>query len=155
MTDRELMDAWESCTLDPALVTHRQHVRVAWICLLEATLVDALSRFVASLRRFAANAGSPGLYHETITFAFLFLIHGRMQNGSTATFDEFADANLDLFEKPSILERYYKPETLASDLARRTFLMPDRQYDASLPLAAPLMGQPSPDEVLKPGLPAV
>jgi hypothetical protein len=123
MTDRELMDAFESCTLSPDLFTHRQHVRVAWICLREAPVIDALSRFVESLRRFATSVGSPGLYHETITFAFLFVIHERMQMG-TAT--RFADANSDLFRwKPSILDRYYKAETIGSALARRTFVMPD------------------------------
>ena len=127
MTDRELIEAFESCTLDPGLFDHRQHVRAAWICLREAPLVPALMRFVESLRRFATNAGSPGLYHETITFAFLFLIHERMQKSAPPiTFDEFAEANPDLFGwKPSILGRYYRTETLESDLARRTFLMPD------------------------------
>ena len=126
MTDRELMDAFECCTLDPALFNHRQHVRVAWICLSEGALIEALTRFVESLRRFATSVGSPGLYHETITFAFLFVIHDRMQAGNAITFDEFAAANPDLFRwKPSILDRYYKAETIGSDLARRTFVMPD------------------------------
>jgi len=126
MTDRELMDAFESCTLDPALFNHRQHVRVAWICLSEGPLIEALTRFVESLRRFATSVGSPGLYHETITFAFLFVIHERMQARPAATFEEFERANPDLFRwKPSILERYYKAETIGSDLARRTFVMPD------------------------------
>lgn len=36
-------------------------------------------------------------------------------------------AHADLFDwKNSILLRYYRPETLHSDLARRIFLMPDR-----------------------------
>ena len=39
---------------------------------------------------------------------------------------EFEAANPDLLVwKPSILGRYYSKELLASDLARRTFLMPD------------------------------
>ena len=127
MTDRELIEAYETCTLDPDLFHHRQHVRVAWICLREAPLVAALTRFVESLRRFATSAGSPGLYHETITFAFVFLIHQRMQTHSKETFEEFAAANADLFSwKPSVLDRYYTPETLGSELARRTFVMPDR-----------------------------
>ena len=126
MSDEELIASYENCTLDPALFNHRQHVRVAWICLRDAPLLAALSRFADSLRRFATSVGSPGLYHETITFAFLFLIHERMQRGEASTFDEFAEANPDLFRwKPSILDDYYSAETLASPLARRTFVMPD------------------------------
>jgi len=42
-------------------------------------------------------------------------------------FSDFAEANPDLLSwKPSVLDRYYSKELLASDLARRTFLMPDR-----------------------------
>ena len=40
------------------------------------------------------------------------------------SFEEFADANAELFGP--ILQRYYRPETLGSDLARGVFVMPDR-----------------------------
>jgi hypothetical protein len=40
---------------------------------------------------------------------------------------EFAARHPDLLTwRPSILDRYYKPETLASIRARQTFVMPDR-----------------------------
>lgn len=123
MTDREFVAAFESGTLPPASFHHRDHVRLAWIYLHEEPLIRALARFTENLKRFAGNSG---LYHETITFAFLFLIHERMQRCEAATFEEFAIANEDLFAwKPSILDRYYSAETLGSDLARRTFVMPD------------------------------
>jgi len=121
--DRELIAAFEDCTLPPALFTHRQHVRVGWIYLTEGTLLEALPRFVGSLKRYATSLGATTKYHETITFAFLFLIHERMQRTPADTFDDFAVAHPDLFEP--ILDRYYTAETLRSDLARQTFVMPD------------------------------
>ncbi len=49
--------------------------------------------------------------------------------------EDFARQNPDLFTwRPGILERYYRAETLQSDLARRVFLMPDSLTD---PLSAP------------------
>jgi hypothetical protein len=88
-------------------------------------LLDALTRFTTSLKRFAAHNGSPGLYHETITWAYLLLIHERMERAPADDFESFHAANPDLFSwKPSILNRYYDQETLDSPLARRTFLMP-------------------------------
>ena len=129
MTDREFAESFEACTFPTDSFHHREHVRLGWIYLREHPLLDALQRFSASLKRFAISAGSPGLYHETITFAFLFLIHERLQVRTFDDFDEFAAANADLFEwKPSILDRYYTPGTLWSDLARRTFVMPDRKF---------------------------
>src|SRR5262249_34307385 len=71
-----------------------------------------------------------GLYHETITWAYLLLIRERMERqgeGANASFEAFARANPDLMTwKPSVLAAYYRDETLASPLARRTFVMPDR-----------------------------
>jgi hypothetical protein len=128
--DNELITAFEDCTLPPELFSHRQHVRVGWIYLSEGTLLEALPRFVTSLKRYATSLGASTKYHETITFAFLFLIHERMQRTPAATWDEFAQANPDLFEP--ILDRYYTPDTLRSDLARATFVMPDRPLPSVL-----------------------
>jgi hypothetical protein len=121
----ELLADFEACTLTE--FHHADHVHVAWAILREMPLLDALARFSASLRRFAAAQGKPRLYHETITWAFMILIHERMQRAPAAAWEEFARANPDLLTwKPSPLDRYYRPETLASELARRVFLMPDR-----------------------------
>ena len=125
MDDRELIAQFEECSLPPAEFTHRNHVRVAWVYLRELPLLDALTRFVASLKRYAGSLGASAKYHETITFAFLFLIHERMQRGECATFEAFAEANEDLFG--NVLERYYAKDVLASELARRTFVLPERR----------------------------
>jgi hypothetical protein len=122
-TDRELVTALEACTLPAGMFDHREHVRLAWLYLREQPLLEALPRFIASLKRYAGSLGATAKYHETITFAFLFLIHERMARRPATTFEAFADANADLFGP--ILDRYYRKETLASDLARTTFLLPD------------------------------
>ena len=122
MNDHEFIEAFERC--DVPSFHHRDHVRLAWIYLRDQPPLDALARFTTSLKRFATAKGSPGLYHETITWAYLLLIHERM-NGEP-TFDAFRAANPDLFTwKPSVLARYYRPETLSSERARQTFVMPD------------------------------
>lgn len=125
MSDAQFVAAFEACTFPPADFHHREHVRLAWIYLNGRPLLEALTRFAASLKRFATNAGAAAKYHETVTFAFLFLIHERMQRHVAVTFDDFAAANEDLFAWPSVLDRYYSAETLRSELARRTFVLPD------------------------------
>ena len=81
-----------------------------------------------SLRRFAASLGKADRYHETITWAFLLLIRERMARaGNGMDWAEFAAANDDLLSwEQSVLKKYYREETLASDLARVTFVLPDR-----------------------------
>jgi hypothetical protein len=121
--DREFVAAFESCTLPPEEFPHRAHVRLAWLYLREGTLLEALTRFVEGLQRYAGSLGASSKYHETVTWAYMFLIHDRMAREAFETFEEFAAANPDLFN--GVLDKYYRRETLASDLARRVFVMPD------------------------------
>lgn len=134
-----LVARFEDCTLPAGEFHHAGHVRVAWEYLREEpSLVDALRRFAVSLRRFAEHHGQATLYHETITWAYVALIHERMLFDPGADWPAFARANGDLLTwKPSILERYYTHETLFSDLARRTFLLPDRVVEEPASSASP------------------
>jgi hypothetical protein len=126
--DRRLLEGFEAASLPEGAFGHREHVRVAWLYLRELPPTAALGRFSAGLKCFAAAKGKPGLYHETITWAYLLLIRERMARGRTGqTWAEFASENPDLLTwKPSILDAYYREKTLRSDLARRVFVLPDR-----------------------------
>ncbi|MBV8546342.1 MAG: hypothetical protein JO093_15330 [Acidobacteria bacterium] len=127
MNDRDFATAFERCEIAGDDFHHRDHVRLAWTYLRDLPLLDALTRFTTSLKRFAAHNGADGLYHETITWAYLLLIHERMERNPAGDFDSFAATNPDLFAwKPSILDQYYDQETLDSPLARRTFVMPTK-----------------------------
>ena len=128
MTDAAFLETFEAGALDPGAFHHRDHVRAAWLLLGQAPAAEAMARFTRALRQFAARAGKPGLYHETVTCAYLLLIHERMARGPAGgAFAAFAERNGDLLTwRPSALDRYYRPETLQSDLARRVFLLPDR-----------------------------
>ena len=127
MTDDELLQSFEAGEAPPGGFHHEQHVRVAWIYLQRFSLPEALGRFMAGLKHFAEKQGSPQLYHETITVAFVLLIHERRGASHDGPWEEFVARHPDLLRwKPSILDRYYREETLWSDRARQTFVMPDR-----------------------------
>lgn len=128
LDDAELLRAFESGELEPSAFHHLDHVRVAWLYVKSGPPLAALSRFSEALRRFAAAAGKPGLYHETITWAFLLLIRERVErSGGAGSFAEFVEQNPDVLTwRPSVLDQYYREETLRSDLARRVFILPDR-----------------------------
>jgi hypothetical protein len=121
-----LIEKFEACTLAPGEFRHRQHVEVAWSYLSQYPPAEALARFAANLRRYAASLGAPSKYHETITWAYLLLINQRRActSGPDDDFETFARKNDDLFQ-PDAIARFYTPETLASPLARRVFLLPD------------------------------
>ena len=130
MTDQEFIEGFEDCTLPAESFHHQEHVRIVWLYLHRYSVLETLTRFSENLKRFAAANGKPNLYHETITWAYVFLIHERRErNGQGQSWSEFADGNADLFDwKESILKLYYDEETLRSDLARKTFVFPDRPH---------------------------
>jgi hypothetical protein len=103
---------------------HRAHVRAGWDCIARYGLAAAVERLPAYLLGLATASGAPERYHETVTWAWLLLIADRMVEGED--FEAFAERNPELFVVPSILDRYWRPETLASERARQRFVFPDR-----------------------------
>ena len=134
MDDDELVELFDAAKSPPDGFHHRDHVRVAWWYLRRYALPDALKRFCDGLRRFALAHGKPDLFHETITLAYLLLINERLDGSSRELpWENFAAQNPDLLTwRPSVLDRYYRPETLSSDRAKRTFVMPDRVAPSDL-----------------------
>jgi hypothetical protein len=126
LTDAALVARCEDASLPAAAFPHREHVRAAWLFVRRDGMPAALQTFPAALQRFADAKGATALYHATITWAFLLLIHERQARQPATTWKAFAAANPDLLVwKPSVLDGLYTPETLASELARRVFVMPD------------------------------
>jgi len=128
MTDHELLRGFEDCTLANEAFHHEEHVRVAFLYLSRYPALVALERFSTALTRFAKVHGKTKLYHETVTWAYILLIQERLARaGGTQSWQEFRSANADLLDrKRDILKKYYQAETLQSELAKRTFLFPDR-----------------------------
>lgn len=128
MTDDDFMASFESGNLDNRSFHHADHVRMAFLYLRRYPALEALQRFSTSLVGLAAASDKPQLYHETITWAFMLLIRERLARaGSEQTWTQFAAENGDLLDwKDNVLKKYYRSETLSSDLARKTFLFPDK-----------------------------
>ena len=127
-SDQEFIRNFEAGTLPAKRFHHQEHVRVVWLYLLRYSVLETLAKFSESLKRFAAANGKVALYHETISWAYVFLIHERMaRRAGEQTWAEFMETNSDLFDwQNNILKSYYEEVTLKSGLARQTFVLPDR-----------------------------
>ena len=138
MTDAELLAGFETAELPNDRFHHAEHVRTAWLYLRRDPVLAAIARFTADLKHFAAAKGAPGLYHETITWAYLLLIHERITACPAETWDDFARGNPDLLVwKGGALSRLYRSETLASELARRVFVLPDSARERRASVESP------------------
>ena len=120
------LERFERGRLDPARFTHREHVRMAYEMLRRYDFPESALRYANGLRRLCARIGRPEKFHQTVTLAFLCLIAERLAAGVPQDFAAFAAANADLFERGA-LERWYSPQRLASEVARGTFVLPDRR----------------------------
>ena len=128
MSGEELIQQFEDGKTPPATFHHADHIRLAFEYLCRHPVLTGIERFSSALRRFAVTIGRPQLYHETITWAYLLLIHERIARvGQPLAWDEFAARNRDLLVwKGGVLSKLYRPETLESDLAKKVFLLPDQ-----------------------------
>jgi hypothetical protein len=127
MQDQDFIEQFENCTFPVSDFDHSNHVKLAWLYLRRYPVLEAAARVSDGIKRFAAHNGKAGLYHETITWAYVFLINERLHRTSEElSWQQFVDTNPDLFDwKQSILKKYYSDETLKSDLARKIFVLPD------------------------------
>ena len=128
MSDDDFIAQLEACTLPENRFHHADHLHAAWLYLTRFPVTEAIARFSRTLRAYVASLGKADRYHETVTWAYLFLINERIrccQSGET--WEQFAAAHSDLFDwNNSILLKYYREETLQSEIARWIFVMPDR-----------------------------
>jgi|ERR1035438_334772 hypothetical protein len=128
MSGDTLIEQFEAGTTAAESFHHADHVRLAFEYLCRSSVLEALPRFSDALQRFASAQGKAQRYHETVTWAYIFLIRERMvRAGGAQTWDEFSRRNPDLLVwKGGVLASLYRPETLESELARQTFVLPDR-----------------------------
>jgi hypothetical protein len=127
MNPEKLAFAFEAGTLAPADFGHAEHVCLAWHYLSRDPLLVAARRPCDGLRRYTRSVGAADKYHETVTLAWLLLVHERRALGGGDSWPAFRRGNPDLFETTArLLDGYYRPETLRSPVARRHFVLPDR-----------------------------
>ncbi len=119
----EQLAALETGELDLAAFPHAEHLRLGYEMLARHSFGEAVARYSRGLKLLVARAGKPEVYNETVTVAFLALIGERRALGEHASWSGFVTANPELLDKRCI-ERWYDPEQLRSESARRTFCLP-------------------------------
>lgn len=121
------IEKFELGEIDGDSFDHEAHVYIAWLYLNEVAVTEAIERFTLALRRLTTKLGVPGKYHDTISWFFMLIIAERRDGQARQIWSEFKADNNDLLQRENnILYRYYSKEILASDEARRSFVLPDK-----------------------------
>jgi hypothetical protein len=120
--DDEFLEAFHSCRLRTSEFRHADHLRLAWLHLAREPFDRALENIRSGIQAFAKHHNLSGLYHETITTAWVHLLATHKER----SFDEFLAMNESRLSS-SLLHRFWTPEILASGEARKSWVPPDRQ----------------------------
>lgn len=133
LSDSEFLQQFEDASLDPSLFKHVGHLRGAFLFLQREPMLLAQRHFTQTLQRYAAALGAPDKFHATVTYALLAIMSARQGVQQCANWREFLQKNPDLTQDASkLLSQYYHPETLESEQARKTFVLPDKASLASM-----------------------
>jgi len=121
LSDAEFLAAFHACTLPPSCFRHADHLRLAWLHIHQNPLSIAEENVRSGIQAFAKHLGKPDLYHETLTIAWVRLI----ATHDEPSFDEFLSRNEHRLNG-ALLHRFWSPERLQSEEARREWLLPDK-----------------------------
>lgn len=127
-----LVESFEDGTIDNCNFSHPEHLFVIWSLVRSRGTLPAVAQFETCLRRITEAEGHPEKYHATITHALGITVGERIAAAPDLSWQEFAEANSDLFEWPNpMLSSLYPNGELDSDEARATFVLP--QSDMTTP----------------------
>jgi hypothetical protein len=129
-TDEASLARFLAGAVAPAELSHREHLRYAFLTLAYYDFAESVLRYSRALRAVAEQAGRPEKFNQTQTIALLSLIAERRAADGGGDFEDFARAHPELFDR-SLLAQWYASERLDSPLARRAFLLPEPR--AALP----------------------
>ena len=126
--DSAFLAALEAGTLPPAAFDHRGHLRAGFLYLKAHDFPGACVAMKRAMKRavqgFARALGKEGLYHETLTIAYLALIAERLaEEPRDIGFGRFLERYPELTSR-EYFERYYPRGTLDAPEARTTFVLP-------------------------------
>jgi hypothetical protein len=129
MTDAEHLRRFEDHSFPHEQWNHCAHLKVAYLYLNRFFYPEALERLRSGIQAYNAAHGiqdtPTGGYHETMTQAWLQLVHTTLrQFGPADSADAFFDAQTQLREKRTLL-LFYSRDRIMSPEAKTTFLPPD------------------------------
>jgi hypothetical protein len=127
--DESFLRQFEACTLPMDKFHHREHVKVAYLYLRNYPWEEAVERVRGGIMRYNAAHQVPDAldrgYHETITQAWLRLVHFTLSAyGPANSADEFYEQHPQLWQT-KVLRLFYSRELMLSWEAKARFVEPD------------------------------
>ena len=120
--DEGFLRAFHGCELPAACFRHGDHLRLAWLHVHREAAADALECVCRGIQRFAAHHGAAHIFHATVTTAWVRLLATHRE----PDFEQFIRRNEHRLNR-DFLYRFWTPDALNSEAAKRGWLAPDRE----------------------------
>jgi len=127
--DQEFRNQVETCEFPVVDFSHRAHLRLAYVYLVENDAETAVVLVGDTLTRLLIHAGiePSAKYHETLTKSWVLAVHHFMSHTeSSSSADSFIGQHPEMLDS-KIMMTHYSAEVLFSDEARQQFVQPDRE----------------------------
>jgi hypothetical protein len=126
-SDAAFLEAFDAGERPGGVFRHADHLRLAWLYLRRDGAALGEEKIAAGIRRFAEAQGAVGLYHDTLTRAWVRLVAAALDaTPGGESFPLFLEANPQLADK-AYLFRFYSVEALSAARAREEWIEPDRE----------------------------
>lgn len=136
MSDDDFLAMFERGDFSGDAFPHRAHLRMAWLYVTSLGPEEAIRRAAAGIRNLAQRNGRPGLYHDTLTQAWVYAVAAGIAHCPPSSFSGFVDQCPQLLDKHLLLN-HYSPERLGSPRARATWVAPDLKPIPGAPSSSP------------------
>ena len=124
LEEEAFLVALEAGTLPPIEFGHRGHLKAGFLYLKRYDFPGACVAMKETLKSFAAAQGKVGVYHETVTIAYLALMAERLlEEPRELDFDHFLERYPELLNQ-EFFERYYPRGVLDDPGSKATFVLP-------------------------------
>ncbi|WP_017314580.1 hypothetical protein [Mastigocladopsis repens] len=127
---KNLMDAFESCTLPRCEWHHSVHLTVALWYLIQYEEHEAINHLREAIQRYNSSVGIPttkdGGYHETIRLFWMRIVRRYLSVAqANASILQLANGLIQTYSDKSLPLQYYSKDLLMSWKARTSWIEPD------------------------------
>lgn len=126
LDDAAFQSAFEDLTLDPTHFSHRGHLRIAWLYLMQNDCETAVQKVCSGIKTYAESLGASTKFNLTITDALVRIMADRIEQMEEKDWPLFLEQNPDLIEDSlALLFKYFTEDVLLSEAARTSLVQPD------------------------------
>jgi hypothetical protein len=128
---KELVRAFEGCTIHPAEFKHYQHLAIALWYVANFSYDEATVKVRTGIQKLAAAYGKSG-YHETITLFWLAIVREFCARSHSHSIADLANNLAFECADKNLIRNHYSEELLTSDRAKHGWVAPDLKPLADL-----------------------